>query len=62
MSARISSAAISSVTTGALRLRRPLALTAAALSLGAALAGCQALGGALGGGGGVMPAAEVGPP
>ena len=59
MPARISSAPI---TTAAMRLRRPLALTAAALSLGAALAGCQALGGALGGGGGVMPAAEVGPP
>ncbi|RZM01365.1 MAG: hypothetical protein EOP68_22110, partial [Sphingomonas sp.] len=37
-------------------------MTATALCLGAALAGCQALGGALGGGGGVMPAAEVGPP
>lgn len=34
-----------------------------ALALFAALlAGCQALGGALGGGGGVMPATEVGPP
>ncbi|MCJ2006183.1 hypothetical protein ACFZ8E_22645 [Methylobacterium sp. HMF5984] len=51
-----------SPSTAAGRLRRPLALTATALCLGAALAGCQALGGALGGGGGVMPAAEVGPP
>ncbi|TXN42562.1 zinc ABC transporter substrate-binding protein, partial [Methylobacterium sp. WL119] len=43
-----------SPSTAAGRLRRPLALTATALCLGAALAGCQALGGALGGGGGVM--------
>lgn len=40
---------------------RPLTL-AAAFCLGAALSGCQALGGALGGSGGVMPATEVGPP
>lgn len=44
------------------RLRRPVAATAAVLALAASLAGCQALGGALGGGGGVMPATEVGPP
>lgn len=40
---------------------RPLTL-AAAFCLGASLAGCQALGGVLGGSGGVMPATEVGPP
>ena len=62
MSASISPAPISPAPTFVSRLGRPLALTAAALCLGGALAGCQALGGALGGGGGVMPAAEVGPP
>lgn len=41
---------------------RPLVRVAAVLGLGATLAGCQAISGALGGGGGVMPAAEVGPP
>lgn len=56
------SSATASPSTAARRLRRPLALASAALCLGAALAGCQAIGGALGGGGGVMPAAEVGPP
>ncbi|WP_375463177.1 hypothetical protein [uncultured Methylobacterium sp.] len=44
------------------RPRRPASVIAAALCLATALAGCQALGGALGGGGGVMPATEVGPP
>ncbi|GJD84111.1 hypothetical protein [Methylobacterium haplocladii] len=39
----------------------PSRLCAVAL-LAAALGGCNAIGGALGGGGGVMPESEVGPP